>query len=237
MLLIDTKLKNITYVGALPVKGFLFKDDLNCLWLGALKNLYKFNQADKDFHEFKVGNNIFSNGVTCIRQLPNNIFTIGIRFSGVALMKDTSVIATITEKEGLLDNSIKYLLPDGNRLWVATPKGISAITFTSYNPIAYNIKNFGDNAGLGNQIIYQLIKFKGNVLAATSKGIYEITDVEKLLQEKPIPIPLYITNINSYKGDTSGISSITVPYNYSRVTVKFNAICFNTPKRYNTFIV
>jgi len=165
-----------------------------------------------------------------MRQMPNNIYTIGIKFGGVALMQDSTIIGNIIEANGLLDNTIKYLLPIDNRLWVATPKGISVIQFSSYKPLQYTITNLGENVGLNNCIIYQLISFKDNILAATSKGIYQVSNVEELLKQIPPAIPLYITTINTFRGDTSGISSITLPFQYNRLSVNFDAICYNVPK-------
>ncbi|MEO6541068.1 MAG: two-component regulator propeller domain-containing protein, partial [Ferruginibacter sp.] len=226
---------SLGYVTNNHVIHCMFRKDPDNIFLGSIKNLYLFTISKESIRPYKQTKSVFNNGVTCMRQMSNGIYTIGIRFGGIALMKDSTVIARITEADGLLSNSVKYLLPVGNRLWIATPKGISVITFSSFSPLIYVIKNFGENAGMNDQIIYQLITFKGNILAATSKGIYEITNIEKLLSEKPLPIPLYISSVKYFKGDTSGISSISVPYNKSRVTVDFNAICFNSPKEMKYF--
>lgn len=182
------------------------------------------------FRDFKDTTGLFAKGITNMRQMTNGIIAVGLRFGGIALMEDTTIIGNISEANGLLSNSIKYILPDSNRLWLATPQGISVIQFSSFHPLKYTITNFGENVGFNNMIIYQLITFKKGILVATSKGIYEIRDIEKLLQQKPPPIPLYITTLNYYKGDTSGISSITLPYEHNRIIVNFDAICYNTPK-------
>ncbi len=72
-------------------------------------------------------------------------------------------------------------------------------------------------------------------MAATTKGIFEIPDADKLLLEKPLPIPFYITTISTYLGDTSNITSLSVPYTDSRVSIKFNAVLFNAPKTVKYF--
>lgn len=213
----------------------MLKKDADNIFLGSINNLYLLTISKKKIRPFIQMPSVFNNGVTCISQIQNRFYAVGIRFGGIALTRDSDVVSRITETEGLLSNSIKYMLPIGNRLWIATPKGISTITFSSYNPIKYSIKNFAENAGMYNQIIYQLITFKGNILAATSNGVYEISNIEKLLNEKPLPIPLYITSVKYFKGDTSAISFISVPYNKSRVTINFNAICFNSPKEIQYF--
>jgi ligand-binding sensor domain-containing protein len=220
--------------GVLSIKDFsitatLAKDSNNII-LGTKNSLVAYNISANTFKLFKDSSNLFTKGITCMRQMQNSIYAIGIRFGGLALMQDSTVIGNITEADGLLSNSIKYILPLGNRLWLATPSGISVVQFSSYSPLKYTITNFGENVGLNNLIIYQLISFKNNIVAATSKGIYELSNIEALLKKKPLTIPLYITNLNYYKGDTSGIASITLPYLHNRLVVNFDAVCYNTPK-------
>lgn len=212
------------------IQSACVKDSAN-IFLGAMGNLYVLSLPDSAIHPYAYGNGLFKNGVTYMQKMHAGIFAFGIRFGGIALMRDTAVIARITEAEGLISNSIKYILPVGDRLWVATPKGLSAIQFSSYNPVRYTIRNFGESSGMSDQVIYQLISFRDNIFAATSKGMYEISNTETLMGEKYPLIPLYITSVSYYKGDTSSIASITVPYNDSRVSVAFSAVCFNAPKQ------
>jgi len=210
--------------------GFLFLDSRKQIWKGTISSLYKFNALENSLVEFKPRDTLFKNGFTCMRQLENGIYAIGARFGGIVLMRDTSVIARITENEGLLGNSVKYLLPLKDRLWVSTAKGISIISFQSYNPVKYTITNIGKNDGFNDLIIYQLMLYQGNILAATSNGIYEIDQPEQFLQRVPKTIPLYINTISYYKGDTSGISKITLPYNNNRLVIRYSAVCFNLPE-------
>jgi Histidine kinase/Two component regulator propeller len=204
--------------------------DNNTILFGTKNSLIISDISSGNFRPFYDSTNLFSKGVTVIRKMNNGIFAIGVRFGGLAIVQDTMLIGNITEADGLLSNSIKYILPMGNRLWLATPNGISVVQFSSYHPLRYSIKNLGEEAGFNNMLIYQLIAFKENILVATSKGIYQISNVEAILKKMPAAIPFYITNISYYKGDTSNISSITLPYLNNRLTVNFDALCYNTPK-------
>jgi len=219
---------------AFPFKGInvsaaILKDS-NTMLMGTKNALLKADVSSHTYRAFNDSVPLFSKGVTHIRRMDNSIFAIAIRFGGLALVQDSSLIGNITEADGLLSNSITYILPVGNRLWLATPNGISVIEFSSYQPLHYSIKNFAEETGLHNMVIYQLLSFKDNIWAATSKGMYALTHIEKILQEQPAALPFYITTINYYKGDTSGISHITLPYYNNRLTVNFDAICYNTPK-------
>lgn len=208
----------------------IFKKDRRSLFLASMQGLSVLNLPDRKLTPFLDKNMIFKNGVTYIQQMKNGLFIMGVRFGGLALLDDTTVVGRITESEGLINNSIKYILPIDDRLWIATPKGISVVQFTSYKPVRYMIRNFGESSGMSDQVIYQLTLFRGNILVVTSKGVYEISNIEAMLREQPLPIPLYITSVNYYRGDTSGITKLSVPYNNSRVTVNFSAVCFNSPK-------
>jgi hypothetical protein len=208
-------------------QGIIFIDSQKKMWRGTINALYSYNADNSAPVQFKPDDSLFNKGVTCIRQLHNDVYAIGIRFGGIVLMQDTTVIANITEKNGLLSNSIKYLLPLKDQLWAATANGISVISFQSYAPIKYSITNIGKNEGLYNIIINQLLPFGSSIMASTSNGIYEIENAAQFLNTSPKPIPFYINTVSYYKGDTSDISSITLPYNNSRIVIKYSAICFN----------
>jgi len=207
--------------------GIAFSDQSNQIWSGTLNNLYKLDAAAGVLIPFNEPSGVFKKGITCLRQMDGGIYTIGIRFGGIAVMKDSNIIGNITEAEGLLSNSVKYLLPIKNQLWAATAKGISVIQFQSYNPLKYTITNIGKNKSFYNLIINQLVQYNGSILAATSNGIYFIDKPEEILKEEPDPIPFYINTVSYYKGDTVDVSHISVPYNKSRVIVKYTALCFN----------
>jgi hypothetical protein len=76
-------------------------------------------------------------------------------------------------------------------------------------------------------VIYQLITFKDKILAATGNGIYSF-DPANLSQKPPALIPFYINTVNTFKGDTSGINDISVPFKHNRVTVSFSAVAYNS---------
>lgn len=211
-----------------PLK--LFKDSKGYIWGGGTDGLYKSTASHDTMLQFAPSSSILKRGISCIRETINGNIIVGIRFGGVALLRDTTLIANITETEGLLSNKVKYMLPLKNDLWVATAKGISVIRFLSYKPLRYHIINIGKNDGFYNITINHLIKFQDNIVAATSNGIYFIENPEEIINRKLPDIPFYLNNINSYQGDTNGISNITLPYSKNRITLKYSAVCFNSPE-------
>ncbi|MEO6540616.1 MAG: hypothetical protein ABIN74_06495, partial [Ferruginibacter sp.] len=123
--------------------GVLLFDKKKQMWMGTITGLYKINSLNSPPVQFKPYDTLFQKGITAIRQMENGIYCVGIRFGGIALMKDTNIIAKITETEGLVSNSIKYLLILKDQLWVATAKGISVIRLRSFNPVKYTVTNIG----------------------------------------------------------------------------------------------
>lgn len=208
-----------------PSKPFL--DFNSTIWAGNNDGLYKSNGDNDTLLKFKESSSLLSKGISCIRQLDNGMMVVGVRLGGVALIKDTNIIVTITENDGLLSNKIKYLLPNGDQLWVATAKGISVIRFMDYNPLQYTVTQIGKNDGFFNLTINQVLKYRENIVIATSNGLYFINNPDHFLDRKLPDIPFYINSISSYGTDTSGINDITLPYSKNRILIKYSAVSFN----------
>ncbi len=113
-------------------------------------------------------------------------------------------------------------------MWVATQLGISVISFSSYNPLTYTIKNIDKKDGLFNVTINHLLEHKGEIIASTSNGLYYIEQPDRLLKQQQPSILFSISNVNYYKGDITDISSITLPYSKNRAIIKYRAVCFNS---------
>jgi len=213
----------------LPGRGKLFMDKKGELWHPDYTGIFRYDVAANKFRKLPDSSGILAKGCNSMRQMTNGIFVAGINFSGIALIKDEKVIGHITEERGLLSNSVRYILPVGNKLYLAMSNGISVIEFLSFAPLQYRIINLSDNIGLKNLVIRQLEEHDGNIMIASNHGLYELGNVEELLHKKASPIPLYITKINYYKGDTSGIHKINLPYKHNQLTIEFDAICYNSP--------
>ncbi len=208
---------------------FVFKDQYGFLWLGGGPETVRIN-LDSNNRSFKTSAVHYNGSSTCMADLTENVSVIGLRFGGLLIVRNGQVIDTINKAKGLIDNSVKTFLLRENQLWVATPEGISVVSFSSYSPLKYRIKNIGRNIGLYNLIIKQLISFKENILIATTSGILKLENPESLINTSDRPIPLYIEKIKSLHIDTSNIRTLALPYKDNSVTISFTAVCFNSPK-------
>jgi ligand-binding sensor domain-containing protein len=207
--------------------SYIFQDAQKNVWIGASNGLFQYDQQNSKPVFFPHHISFFSDGVKSMNQMDNGIYAIGLRNKGLALMKDTNLLGVISKNEGLASNSINFILPIKNQLWVVSEKGVSAIHFTSFSPLQYTITNIGQTEGLSNMVINQLVPYKGNILAATSNGIYVIENPDQFINQPSIEIPFYISNIQYYKGDTSNVTSLSIPFAKNRLTVQFGAISFN----------
>lgn len=205
-----------------------FVDKSNRIWLGNLNGLYQFDTIGNKLIPIKEDMPVFKTGVVSIKQMDNGIFAIGVKFGGVILMKDTTVIGKISVKDGLISDAVRYILPVKNRLWVATNIGLSVIEFSKMNPLSFTIHNIGKRLGFYNLIVHQLMPFQDKMLAATSQGIYAINNPEELISLPGNPLPFYINAIYYNKSDTTVASDFTVPYNSSRIKINYTAISNNS---------
>lgn len=204
--------------------GKIFATSDNNIYVGTISGLYRIDKADstpKVIHK-----DIFNSGITCIRELGKGILAIGLRFGGIVILKDDKVISSITEDDGLINNSVKYLLPIESSLWVATANGISVISFKGFDFNNYSISNFGKSKGLSDLIIYQLSAFKNDILAVTNKGILQIKNRDSLLKIKPELLPLYVSMVNFTKKDTTVLQDIKVPFSDNKVIFYYTALSF-----------
>jgi len=211
-----------------PIR-LLYKDVSDSLWAGSDLGMQRLSISSNFSLSKAPVSSLLSSSITAINQLSNGIYGIALRFNGLVIMKDTSVIKHITTDNSLASNSITGIITIGNNFWTTSPQGITIIHFKSYSPITYDIINIGKNEGLFNMVIYQLAQFKGSIYAATSKGLYCIDDPDSFIDKKPTPIPFYLSAVNYHKGDTSNIKQLSVPYTKNRVRLSLSAVCYNIP--------
>jgi ligand-binding sensor domain-containing protein len=229
----SSKNKNLTNTfrfmgkGVRLEKGKLFSDNKRQFWFSTFNSLLKFSDSLNSARRFNEKERLFKKGVTNMSQMDNGLYAIGIRFGGLAIMKDSTVIENITELNGLSSNSIKYILPHKNYLWVATAKGISIVYFTSFSPLKYKVINVANGKDFADIIVNQLSYLGKDVLAATNNGIYRFNDSLIIAESNIVkPLPFYINTIRYNNIDTTGITSLSVPYHSARISIGFSAISF-----------
>lgn len=209
---------------------FLFRDSLQQFWAGTVYGLFQFNPDIFDTKDYSDSISLFKNGTTCMLQLPQQVYAVGVRAGGIAFMQNNRLLARITENEGLLSNKVTYMMFRKNQLWAISMGGISAIIFDSYEPLKYRIKNFGKDFGLHNLVINHIEFFKEHLYIATSEGMFMISNTDEIINSSPLPLYLDIDAI--FAGNKKIIpkeNEITLRPDSSKISISLNAICFNTP--------
>ncbi|MBL0359248.1 MAG: histidine kinase [Chitinophagaceae bacterium] len=74
-------------------------------------------------------------------------------------------------------------------------------------------------------------------MSVASDGIYLFENTESLLNKKLPDIPFYINTISNYKGDTSNVKNISIPYSNNRLVVRYSAVSFNSYETVKYFII
>ncbi len=212
------------------VQSRLFSDESKQVWLGNIKGLFRLDTTTKSAVPYHLNNNdVLKNGVNAIRQMNNGMYAVAIRFGGLILFKDKNVVAHITEKDGLLRNSISYILVNKNQLWLATTKGMSVIQFEGKDYSKYRIVNAGRSEGLSNVQLNQLLFHNNQLLLAGNTGLYVLHDPSAWLNKKPWRLPFYISSLSYGNKDTiiNSSNSFTVPFGDKRIVIKYTAVSFN----------
>ena len=115
--------------------------------------------------------------------LNNKYYVIGTEMAGIAVIdKKGSLVCTINDYSGLYSFDINHLFIDkNNTLWALHNKALSRIEINS--PYRYYNKNHGLQGNISS-----VIRFKGNLYVATSKGVfYWPRHINEKMQFEKIP--------------------------------------------------
>lgn len=207
------------------------------LWAGNLDQLIRIDKSKKHHSFFNLGYT-----VRVIYEDKQGRLWIGTEGGGIMIFdpKKGRVIAQLTTRDGLCNNSVLSIIPDdyGN-LWLSTYFGVSA-----YNIDKHTFKNYYKSDGLqSNQFqINAGIKLRsGEIIFGGIKG-FSIFDPGKIVSHSSFP-NLFLTGISINNNplernpdivkrqDKIGIREIEVPYNQAVFNFSFTALEFFSPEK------
>ncbi len=144
------------YQASLPynqrVRPVIYQDNKGTFWLGTKNGLLLFDLQNKTFYTYKNdpdrSNSLNNNNINSICPdpfEPDKILWLGTSGGGLNKFNiDEGTFTHFTEKEGLPNNVIYGILPDGKgNLWLSTNKGLS-----KFNPHDNSFRNYDVNDGL-----------------------------------------------------------------------------------------
>ena len=192
-----------------------------------------FNKTDKTFKLFTtnlpIKNNIGKSYAMCFEMLGQDSVMVGTYGGGLSIINLISGKSrSITEKQGLANNSVYGILRDGNTFWLSTNRGLS-----SFNIKTNVIRNFG----LKNYI--QSNEYNEGAYCKTSDGTFYFGGVNGFNYFKPSQFPSenehYKTEITGIKKgetevpffiDKNGERFIKLNYNDNLISFEFATLNF-----------
>jgi len=207
------KSNSIYQIGESPDRQFLY---LACFRGG----FQIFDKANKTFRSFSTGfagnKEAAKSYAMCFELLSNDSVMVGTYGGGICILNiKTGKSRSITEKQGLANNSVYGILRDGNDFWLSTNRGLSC----------FNIRNNRiENFGLKNYI--QSNEFNEGAYCKTSDGTFYFGGVNGFNYFKPSSL---VRGEKSYKMVITAIKKgeIEVPFLTDNKGEKFLKLHYN----------
>lgn len=231
------------------VRPVICQDKKGIFWIGTKNGLIRFDYENRYFETFKNDpknpqslNNDFIKSVYADNNKSQNILWLGT--SGGGLNKfdiDDGTFKHFTEKDGLPNNVVYGILPDGNgNLWLSTNKGLSR-----FNPRDNSFRNFDVNDGLQsnefNTGAYYLSK-SGEMFFGGIKGLNYFHPDE--IKDNPYKPQIVITNLklgdrylnvkndkNILQKSISETDRIELSHDEDVITFEFAALDYSAPSK------
>ncbi len=179
-----------------------------------------FNKADKTFKLFTtnlpIKNNIGKSYAMCFEMLGKDSVMVGTYGGGLCIINvETGKSRSITEKQGLANNSVYGILRQGDIFWLSTNRGLSS----------FNIRNnFIRNFGIKNYI--QSNEYNEGAYCKTSDGTFYFGGVNGFNYFKPSNFP---SGNETYKTEITGIKKgdAEVPFLTDKKGERFIKLNYN----------
>lgn len=137
-----------------------------CFWVGYEDGLYEYYyNGDVKILKDGDGRPVIAKS---LQQQSNGNLVVGSSTRGVLVFRDSRMIRSYTEKNGLSSNNIRKVLKEDESIWVLTDEGLDRIDGGDGS-----ITNYLEEYGLSNTIINDFSLDKGKILFATPTGLLE----------------------------------------------------------------
>ena len=143
--------------------------------------------------------------------------------AGIIGYRHDSVVARITQEQGLTSNICRNLLVHGHILWVGTDKGLNKIELDK--PF-WPVTRYTSNDGLGSDMINTVFADGDMVYVGTSAGL-SLFDQARINNSETCRLYL-LALINSGRDRIADTSDLTLPYKDKRVRFEFAAISYRS---------
>jgi signal transduction histidine kinase/ligand-binding sensor domain-containing protein/FixJ family two-component response regulator len=213
----------------------------NAVWFGTEAGISRLDPDTGKFTSFTDQNSRLSNNfVPDVYQDSRGTIWVATDFGLNKFDPATNDFSAYTVKEGLSGNKVKSIIEDNQgSLWIATNRGISR-----FSPRAGTFRNYDERDGLQGNLFTIFAKYKtrdGAIFFGGTNGFNSFYP-DKLVDNPHIP-QVILTDIQlinkpvTIGGDSplqrhiNVTDQITLPYNYTVLTLKFAALNYRFPTK------
>ncbi|MDP1725782.1 MAG: two-component regulator propeller domain-containing protein [Bacteroidota bacterium] len=162
-------------------------------------------------------NPVLKHAISRIIETHDGNLILATRSKGIVLYDGSKVLQIFSEHDGLASDICNKLYLDKNKVWVATSKGVSQLSYKDKK--LRLIRNYTMDDGLLSNEINDVVTHKDTIYVATTEGLSIILEGKK---ERSSPPFMYITTVQY--GGISIINSKDSVFAYGNNYLKFGFI-------------
>ena len=200
------------------VEALYYKDDT--LFVGTLRGLWAY--FDGVFQHLGKENDLLYHRITAI-QPHGGYLLLATRGAGLLVRKEGKIYQ-ITQRDGLVSNSIKSISTGAGYIWLATNRGVSRLTIENIEKAKYDIFNLSSHNGLPSPEINDVEEQDSTLYVATNKGLscFNIHQVQPNTQ----PPEVYIKNMKINEKDTLVRDTYHLNYDQNFLTLEYKGLSY-----------
>lgn len=191
-LLNETK-KNIVFPEIRRLNVIL-KKRRGTLLLGSISGLWEYRIADGAYRHLYPDNALLNNRILDMKYGNDSVLFIGTKSAGLLMLHKDGSVKQIDHLNGLSSDNVVKVLVDGDKVWLATDKGLNCLLKNKNN--VWQTKVYTTRDGLISNEIYDLHLFDHKIWLATDKGLsfFDPSMMISHMQELPLFIKQVIVN-------------------------------------------
>jgi streptogramin lyase len=175
-------------------------EDASGLWLGTDGGgLVLINSQSTRYYKKSSANSVAGNTIKCIKSGADNRLYVGTYSDGLSVLdKKTGMFTTYNIGNGLSDNSIYAIYPDGDFIWIGTNKGGLNLFDTKKRTFRHFTNNILDEASISSNTIRSIFKDSRNKLwIGTVSGLNQFNEEDSTFKSYlPRKSKTSMSNIN-----------------------------------------
>lgn len=197
--------------------------------LGCANGLWNYD--GKSFSYIGENEPLLSKPILSIAGSNDGRIYFGTKGLGLVVLNSNGTLYQLSQKDGLVSQTVNYVYFDGKHVWLATSDGATRLLV---NPNGkYNVLQINRSKGLPTNDVQKVFKYKNDILIGTRKGL-TVLNAFNLNQNKVVPL-CHITKIRVNNSDKS-TSDTLLQLNYSQklIDISYKGLTFlnGAEKRY-----